>query len=444
MLMKAILICPDERSQVAALSEHVPLSNVPVLGRPLIEYWIEYLAARGAREILILASDQPEQVRAVVSDGARWGVTVTVLPELREITPEEALRKHRRGGGWMTRPDEVNVVDHFPGLSVLPLFDSYLSFLTAQPNLMTRAAGPTRIGLHEIQPGVWQGMHTRVAKGARLIAPCWIGDNVSIGEGAVIGPMAVVEHGSIVERGAEVVHSLVGPDTLIGQCAAIHYSVAWGNTLVDCRHNSCVHVSDSFLVSSLAGKPILFTEMLGRMAALFALVLTFPLAMFPLLRAMLQDRRSTRPRVGVRPQARGAGSGAIGTYRYFELTGIRGWLKRWPQLWSIVRGELAWVGNRPIEPSEAAQLTNPFEQLWLATRPGLVSLGDTEQVSRWFDDKARALASFYSVRASRRLDCMILARAVFLFVFGISWSRAKEFIHVARLPEEPERKESFT
>ncbi|HZI33277.1 MAG TPA: sugar phosphate nucleotidyltransferase, partial [Candidatus Binatia bacterium] len=93
--MKAILVCPAERETVAALAENIPLVALPVLGKPLVEYWIEHLAALGATEILILAADRPEKVRVLVGDGARWGVGVSVLPEARELTPDEARKKYR-------------------------------------------------------------------------------------------------------------------------------------------------------------------------------------------------------------------------------------------------------------------------------------------------------------------------------------------------------------
>ena len=72
--MKALLICPAKRHSVAALAETVPLALLPMLGKPLLECWLEYLALLGAREISILADDRPEEIRGFVGDGARWGL----------------------------------------------------------------------------------------------------------------------------------------------------------------------------------------------------------------------------------------------------------------------------------------------------------------------------------------------------------------------------------
>src|SRR5690606_20464460 len=95
LLMKALLICPADRSAVACLAENVPLAIAPLLGRTLVEYWIEDLLARGAKHILVLSSDRPHRVREIVGDGTRWGIRVDVLPQSRELTPEEARKKYR-------------------------------------------------------------------------------------------------------------------------------------------------------------------------------------------------------------------------------------------------------------------------------------------------------------------------------------------------------------
>jgi NDP-sugar pyrophosphorylase family protein len=250
--MKALLICPGDRGTVTALAEPAPLCNLLILGKSLIEYWLEHLASRGAREVLVLASDRPEQVSTLVGTGSRWGLQVAVTPELRELTAAEALNQHRQGEGWMSAPDLVNTMDYLPGFSAHLLFKSYQGFVAAHEELMPRVAGPDRIGLRQVQPGIWMGLRARVSKTAQLKAPCWIGDEAVIGKEAVIGPMAVVELRSVIEPGAEVASSIVGPDTLIGSYTAIRRSIAWGGTLINWHLNSCIQVADSFLMCSFA------------------------------------------------------------------------------------------------------------------------------------------------------------------------------------------------
>src|SRR6185295_7934735 len=125
--MRALLIAPAERPHVTALWEVSPLANLPILGKCLIEYWLEHLAASGAKKVSILAADRPEQVRRLVGDGARWGLDVEVVPECRELTPDEARGKYlvNGGGDWLPAPNDARVMDHLPESPGHPLFASY-------------------------------------------------------------------------------------------------------------------------------------------------------------------------------------------------------------------------------------------------------------------------------------------------------------------------------
>src|SRR5690349_17544325 len=105
--MEAILICPAERPALAKLAGVAPLANLPILGQTLVECWLEHLATLGARDVRVLAADRPQQVRARVGDGARWGLRVEVLPEVRELTVAEARLKYGKGSslGWLPAPN---------------------------------------------------------------------------------------------------------------------------------------------------------------------------------------------------------------------------------------------------------------------------------------------------------------------------------------------------
>ena len=435
--MKAILICPDQRSEIASLSEHMPLSNLPILGKSLLEYWIEHLVQRDVREVLILATDRPEQVRALVGTGCRWGIQVVVLPEIRELTIAEARRRYADAGN-ANDPEFVAIIDYLPHRPEFPLFNSYADWIAMLESELPRAAASHRIGVREMKPGVWIGLRARISPGAELHAPCWIGEDVFVGNKAVIGPMTILEQGAFVERGATIAHSVIGPDTFIGEDTELQNSIAFGDTLINWKLNSAVKISDAFLLSSLnpgssAFRPVGLTS---RAAALIALVLTAPFALIFILLAKCHKVRALRPLLGVRPRIAGPLPVVGDTMIYYELANTRSWFRRWPQLWNIVRGQFAWVGNRPLKPSQAARLTNEFERLWLTSRLGLICLADTESGCDVRNEEARAHASYYAAHANWVLDWKIFLRAVFLFAFGISVSRAREACaHCMQLPD---------
>ena len=130
--MKSLLICPADRPGVAQLAEKVPLAVAPLLGKSVLEYWIETLAARGVKQILVLASDRPHEIRAVVGDGTRWGVTIDLLPQSRELGVDEARAKYRLPGAndW-SATDDVVLLDYLPELPEHPLFETYRGWFSA-------------------------------------------------------------------------------------------------------------------------------------------------------------------------------------------------------------------------------------------------------------------------------------------------------------------------
>lgn len=430
--MKAILICPAERNPVAALAENAPLATVPVLGKMLVEYWLEYLGALGAKEVLILAADRPGQVRALVGDGARWGLRIAVIPESRELTVAEAREKYRNDSdaGWLPAPDDARLMDSLPRLPGFLLFTSFAGWFRAAVEWLPHAATPDRIGVRQIKPGVWVGRHTQVPPDAELRAPCWLGENVRVGSGAVIGPMAVVEDRALIQPGAKIIRSIVGPQTFVGRQTDIRRSIAWGGTLASWRLESCVKVSDAFLLCPLAPRQPAFapSSLPARAAALAAMMLTLPLAALMMLRAKLSGLPALRWQIAACP---GADAGMPTPGRrlvYCELGGVSGWFRRWPQLWKIAVGQFRWIGNRPVNPRRAAKWSNDFERLWLAAPVGLISLADAEDCNDRSSAEAHAYASYYAAQPSRRLDWTIFGQTVFLFACGIPYAQAREKI----------------
>jgi hypothetical protein len=407
--MKALLICPHERPEVALLAERQPLALLPVCGRALIELWLEHLAGNGVREVTVLASDRPEQVRALLQAGRKWGVKAEVIPQHAELSIEEARSRY-------ADLDDVAVIDRLPGQAETAL-ESYKTWYNAVLQYSRRANGPTRIGLRELSPGVWVGLHARVDRKATLQAPCWIGDDVRIGADAKIGPNAVVESRCFVEAGAEVRDSVVAPDTFVGGWTEVVNSIACGSLLINWERGSHVNVPDQFLLGAVPLKPISFNPpvLVGRLAAGAAMVATLPLLLYVCLKCAWRGQPPLRQVNGVR-FVTGLSGRRLERYSFYEFTNVNRWVRRWPQLLSIITGDFCWVGNRPLSASKANRLRNDFERLWLQAPIGLISLADVRGWMDFFSDEARAHSSFYAVQRNWKLDLQILSRAPLVFV----------------------------
>jgi NDP-sugar pyrophosphorylase family protein len=247
--MKKLLICPGKRPAMRPLGEKIPLVGIPMLGQTLIEYWLSHLAGNGIKQVALLAHHQPEVLQSIVQEGGRWGIELQLFPESRELTSGEALIKYDQ---WIeSDPSHIITLDHFPGFPGSRLFDSYMTFFHTMSGWMPHCLMPDRVGIRELAPGVWAGVHTRIASSAQLKAPCWLGKAVYIGAKAIIGPGAIVEDGSVIEPETELVDSYVGPDTLVGQGGVLKDSIVWGSTLMNWKSGSATEIRDAFILCGL-------------------------------------------------------------------------------------------------------------------------------------------------------------------------------------------------
>jgi hypothetical protein len=221
-----------------------------------------------------------------------------------------------------------------------------------------------------------------------------------------------VEDDVYVDEGAEISRGVIGPKTYVGALTEVRDSLAWGRDLLNLANGSVTEVTDHFLLGELGPpKRPASSNVLGRLAAMLLLGLASPLVLV----AWLKNRGSGQPlfrrKIAVRSGSRVARP--VGdTLVYYELRGVRGLARRWPQLWAIVRGQFVWIGNRPLAPDEAVQLQGEFDQLWLNAPTGLFSLADAMGDPEDLSDETRAHASFYAVDPGRHKDLKIFWRVI--------------------------------
>jgi len=427
--MKALLICPNDRPSAAFYTRQAPLALVPLLGRTALDRVLSRLARKGVHHVRILAADRPEEIREYVGGGKPWGVEAEVIPVPGDLSVDEA--KGRYGWNWIVEAKkndsdlQVVTMDTWPGDATTPLWENAAQWFD---NLLSHidTTGADSVGMREVTPGVWMSTRARVSSRATLIAPCWIGHNAWIGSQATIGPRAIVENDACIDEGAEVVDSHVGPATYVGSLTELRQSFAWGAGLLNWMNGSFVEVCDPLLLDDLGQqfrqRP--GSSIIGRFLALLTLLLTWPIAAFAFLRANADGLPLFITHRGVRAPINQRIAFAR-TLNWSEMNGVRGLLRRWPQLWNIVRGSFSWVGNRPLNYEQAGELVSEYEHLWLHVPPGLISMADAEECTEPFGDVARAHAAFYAVHASRRLDLTLLLR-----VF-------KQYIPVTLFPSPP-------
>ncbi len=126
----------------------------------------------------------------------------------------------------------------------------------------------TRPAGEEERPGVWIAPGAQIEKGARLLAPAFIGSFAKIRYGSVITRCSSVEHHAEVDCGTVVENSSVLPYSYVGAGLDLAHSVVCMGRLANLRRNAVVEIADGKLIAHLASSS--GRKMLGAVAGFFA------------------------------------------------------------------------------------------------------------------------------------------------------------------------------
>jgi NDP-sugar pyrophosphorylase family protein len=79
--MRAIILSAGYGTRLWPLTEDRTKPAIPILGKPLVGYVAEYIAAYGFDEIVVNLHHRPESVRTALGDGSRFGVKLHYVEE---------------------------------------------------------------------------------------------------------------------------------------------------------------------------------------------------------------------------------------------------------------------------------------------------------------------------------------------------------------------------
>jgi len=412
--MNVILICPENRPAAKVFQRVRPLALLPVLGRPLLDHALEHLAGRGAKEVLVLASDRPSQIRSAIRDGEVWGLKIDFLATTHELGEGEAGTLHSAHFTNGERP-VVLTLDQATGLPMDQLFrfssgnHDFFSDLLRDPSLASQ------LTMQEREPGVWISTRAKVDPEAIIEGPVWIGPRARVAAGAVIGPDTLIEAGAFIDHGARVTASWVGPDTYTGADVCLEEAIAWGNGLTHWRRGAFTEVTDEFLLSNIRQKRVRTgASLAGRGLALALWLGLLPAALTTMAVSRLRGKNAFTTRWVVLPH-HSLADNASDTAAIQALNGAPGMLSRWPEFLEVIRGRMALTGNRPLSLEEAASLRGPAAHHWLHLYAGVFSLADAEGCDGDSLIEAAAYAAWFTAGPTLNLRLSVIARCLLRF-----------------------------
>jgi hypothetical protein len=112
----------------------------------------------------------------------------------------------------------------------------------------------------EVKPGVWIAPGALIEKGARILAPAFVGSLARIRAGAVITRCSSVERHAEVDCGTVIENSTVLPFSYVGAGLDLGHSVAGLGRIVNLRRDVTVEIADPKLIGVMpatSGKRLL-------------------------------------------------------------------------------------------------------------------------------------------------------------------------------------------
>ncbi len=118
-------------------------------------------------------------------------------------------------------------------------------------DILTRQTETCPAG-RELKPGVWVASGAQIERGARLLAPAYVGSMARIRSGAVITRCSTVEHHAHVDLGTVIENSSVLAYSYVGAGLDLAHSVTGRAYVANLRRGAIVRVPDRKLVAALA------------------------------------------------------------------------------------------------------------------------------------------------------------------------------------------------
>lgn len=76
-----VILAAGKGTRMRPFSEHWPKPVLPVLGKPLMAYQLEMMAALGIRKVVVVIGHLGHEVVRALGDGSRWGVSIQYVEQ---------------------------------------------------------------------------------------------------------------------------------------------------------------------------------------------------------------------------------------------------------------------------------------------------------------------------------------------------------------------------
>lgn len=430
--LRAVLFATATVAKDIPVPGDFPLALLPYGWRSFIEAAIEQLADLGVRDLDLVVSSRPEELRQLLGLGERWGVNLrwhmvkeaaspysilramgleqdqrVLLGQAGRLVSERALvalltqdqvaafaddREAVTWAGWASTRAGVllNLPPHSDERALgrylcqqqIPLWlleaDEWVTVNNAQDLLVAQHRTLTDEAMARL-PATWLqtpwGAHSPdalVQDDALLARPTLVGPGCVVASGARLGPGTVLTRNVIVSSGATICRSLVFPDTFVGQGLELDQTLVNAQSVEHLRLavRTVLPASEGLLLD-LHRADLNGASLLSRaIAALVCLLLLPWLAVDTLLRLPRALPLRWQTRLAVAGRDPDTGEVRMRTLRCAPASGEGAdhWLTHYGEWLDVLQGRRNWFGVRPRSQSDWYALGRDW-QLLLASTP---------------------------------------------------------------------------
>ncbi|OGR83614.1 MAG: glucose-1-phosphate thymidylyltransferase [Elusimicrobia bacterium RIFCSPLOWO2_01_FULL_54_10] len=160
--MKALVLSGGKGTRLRPITHTSAKQLVPIANKPILFYGLEAIARCGIREVGIVVGETQAEIRAAVSDGKKWGIQVTYIPQSAPLGLAHAVKISEP---FLKRDDFVMYL----GDNLLrDGIESFVGeFKKKKPNaliLLTKVAHPEQFGVAELSNGIVKRLEEKPKK----------------------------------------------------------------------------------------------------------------------------------------------------------------------------------------------------------------------------------------------------------------------------------------
>lgn len=410
-----------------------PWPLLPVVNRPLLDYWLELCSELDVETAQIVLGEHSNLVEGYIGDGERWNLNIDYVfartgedsaSYLRSIKPSWKDGLLYLGGPFFIRRRQAYGTVPFrelhpcrcgePG-DLLFLYagtqhdaeellngtdgdNTGLELIHAHPwrvdsissyfelNMKLVAGEFTRYTTAGFSTGDGSsiGYNVHTPPSSHLNAPLIIGDDCRFGPMTTVGPNAVVANHVIVDSNSELADCLILSDTYIGRNLEIRDKIVSGNKVISPDDGTVLEFDDTWLVAQ--NRPALRTEDVVRylilwLVAVGLILLQFipHLLLYPLVWlsgiARYEHQLFHDPRTGYigLPILKKLQNRRSAVYSIFKALS----LDRFPLLVRVVSGRLFLCGQPPMRHPDDDELIKQLSEYY----PGVFCYQDYNKES---------------------------------------------------------------